>query len=180
MHGGDSAGSFPALKRRGFTLIELLVVIAIIAILASLLLPALSRAKSSARSVQCKSNLRQLGLALTLYVDDFHYYPACLTRASAPRVSWDKALFSYVSQRWNDPLFKCPDYRWRTTPAKELETVPWLIRYGSYAYNADGSPRTFPDSPRSPPFCGLGLLNGGRSIVTCLTLGNRTSRRPRT
>jgi len=62
-------------RRRGFTLIELLIVIATIAILASLLLPALTRSKAAARSAACKSNLHQIGIDLTLYVDEFQIYP---------------------------------------------------------------------------------------------------------
>jgi prepilin-type processing-associated H-X9-DG protein/prepilin-type N-terminal cleavage/methylation domain-containing protein len=69
-------------SRRAFTLVELLVIIAIIAILAAMLLPALGRARENAKTAACANNLKQLGLAIAMYGEEFGIYPPGYTGPS--------------------------------------------------------------------------------------------------
>jgi prepilin-type N-terminal cleavage/methylation domain-containing protein/prepilin-type processing-associated H-X9-DG protein len=98
-----------SLNSGGFTLIELLVVIAIIAILASLLLPALARSKTAARSAKCKGNLHQVGIATVMYLGDYGAYPNGWWWAiGTPAGYWVDQLRPYTRNTWTNDLYRCP------------------------------------------------------------------------
>jgi len=129
-------------RLRAFTIVELLVVIFIIAILVSLLLPALSEAKARAKRVACMSNLRQVGVAMAIYVGDHEYYPLEQERIGSPTAPcWYQTLHPYSSGSYN--VWNCPAnepfFRWSDDPL--VQSQSYMRRGFSYGYNYAGGGR---------------------------------------
>jgi len=131
----------------GFTLVELLVVIAIIGILVALLLPAVQYARESARSTQCKSNLRQIGLAIDQFVDrqgPRGKFPNAanmtMTVPQTPPILPNlRELLANFTEN-NGELFHCPSDRINPAVAKAVNGVEYETYFGqeglSYEYRA--------------------------------------------
>ena len=148
-------------RRNGFTLVELLVVIGVIALLISILLPALQRAKEAANKVACLSNLRQLGLAMAAYnadnkgwfphagvgklFEDWVYWEYALDPdqgQSKGRDASDGRLVKYMGKKFNPKHYSCPsDNTVAARPAGTYQfsyTINYLIT-GYYSRDASGN-----------------------------------------
>jgi prepilin-type N-terminal cleavage/methylation domain-containing protein/prepilin-type processing-associated H-X9-DG protein len=143
----------------GFTLIELLVVITIIAVLAGLVLSAMNRGKQKALTVSCSNKLRQMGLALGMYLHDnnaFPYYSfEYYSNYTAYFDSWFTTLSPYYGVKWDNRNYHCPTYH------GQIFGGPNYSPLGSYAYNCWGTGKIFVDES-----LGLGGMDiaGGSSL----------------
>jgi len=189
-------------RRRGFTLIELLVVIAIIAILAAILFPVFAQARDKARSASCVSNLKQIGTAITLYIQD---YDEIMPGAPAPPKDWSPysgtvyvqpplsngtpaptsgrwAMWSNLLQpylkNWN--VFKCPS-------TADVEIYPAGTVFNprqSFSYTYNGIVAVYPTAGFVAPsklvtvWEGIGdvaLVNGGFANPVLTDIGTGAS-----
>jgi prepilin-type N-terminal cleavage/methylation domain-containing protein/prepilin-type processing-associated H-X9-DG protein len=141
MHSSSSRAPARKTRKRGFTLIELLVVIAIISILASILFPVFARARENARRASCQSNLKQIGLGIQQYTQDFdEKYPLLQeTSALGSGITYVTAIQPYVK---SSQLFICPSAPQTETTTDQSTTSTdyiWSVTTPTYQSAAKAS-----------------------------------------
>ena len=98
------------MRKKGFPLVELLVVIAIIGGIAMLLMPAVGKAREGARRSQCANNLRQIGMAMSMYLEEHNFkFTPVVDYSPSPWKWWYNFLEPYIDDL---NVWKCPDYRY--------------------------------------------------------------------
>jgi len=158
-------------QNKAFTLIELLVVIAIISILASILFPVFARARENARRTSCLSNLKQIGIGIMMYTQDYdEKFPVAWRTKNikfpyndftSSHVTWVDEIYLYIN---NLQVFQCPSQSFSpnggSAPAMRFATTPF-----AYNYNQHKSETTDTGSAAAVGDTGFSYLTTGTSVI---------------